>query len=113
MVASRLLYSDSVRASKRAVLGRFKSVMEEVDMALYDRGSGIGFIYGNLGDLLKKVSASGAARPGVFRQIAVEAQPVVRKDALVELKEKVSKLDDMHKRLNFMLMELEGLVKKS
>jgi hypothetical protein len=116
MVALRLLQTESVNVHKRRVMSRFKSVMEEVDMALYDRSSGIGFVYGNLGDLLKKVSARGMVvnhRNSPFRQAALEQDPHFRKDTLVQLKENMGKLDDLHKRLNFMLMELEGLVKKS
>jgi len=119
MVALRLLQTDSVNALKRRqslVKSRFKSVMEEVDMALYDRSSGIGFVYGNLGDLLKKVSAVGATagnRHGFFRQATLEQDPHFRKDTLAQLKENMGKLEDLHTRLDFMLNELQGLVKKS
>ena len=114
-MALRLLHTESVNAQKRRVIGRFKSVLEEVDMALYDRSSGIGFVYGNLGDLIKKVSGVGTtySRPQFLRQAVMDASPIVRKDTLVELKENMGKLEDLHKRLDFMLMELEGLVKKS
>lgn len=114
MVALRLLQTEGVNAQKRRMMNRFKSVMEEVDMALYDRSSGIGFVYGNLGDLIKKVSAVGAtARPNLLRQFAYEQDPHFRKDALAQLKENMGKLDDLHSRLSFMLSELEGLVKKA
>ncbi len=81
-------------------------------MALYDRSTGIGFMYGNLGDLVRRVQAVGAtARPNLFSH-AIERDVVVRKDSLTELKDNVDRLQEMHRRLQFMLIELEGLVKK-
>jgi hypothetical protein len=37
---------------------------------------------------------------------------VLRRDSLEELKSNVDRLQEMHRRLQFMLVELEGLVKK-
>lgn len=110
-MASRLLHSDlNVRDQ---ILARLKHVMEEVDMALYDRSTGIGFVYGNLGDLVRRVQAVGAtARPSLFQHV-IEKDTVVRRDSLEELKDNVHRLQEMHRRLQFMLVELEGLVKKS
>lgn len=110
-VASRLLHKElNVRAQ---LLARLKQIVEDVDMALYDRSTGIGFVYGNLGDLVRRVQSVGAtARPSLF-QHAVERDAVVRQDSLETLKDNVTRLQEMHRRLQFMLVELEGLVKKS
>jgi hypothetical protein len=110
-VASRLLHSElTVRAQ---LLARLKHMVEEVDMALYDRSTGIGFMYGNLGDLVRRVQAVGAtARPSLFSH-ALDRDVVVKRDSLAELKDNVDRLQEMHRRLQFMLCELEGLVKKS
>lgn len=110
-VASRLLHNElNVRAQ---VLARLKQIVEDVDMALYDRSTGIGFVYGNLGDLVRRVQSVGAtARPSLF-QHAMERDVEVRKDSLETLKDNVTRLQEMHRRLQFMLVELEGLVKKS
>jgi hypothetical protein len=111
-MASRLLHSELT--VREQLLARLKHMVEEVDMALYDRSTGIGFVYGNLGDLVRRVQAVGAtARPSLFQQQVIERDPIVRKDSLVELKENVDRLQEMHRRLQFMLVELEGLVKKS
>jgi hypothetical protein len=109
-MASRLLHSEVRR--RGTIASCLKHVMEEVDMALYDRSTGIGFVYGNLGDLVRKVQAVGAtARPSLFH--AIESRDnVLRRDSLEELKDKVSRLSEMHRRLQFMMNELEGLVKK-
>src|ERR1700734_900241 len=111
-MASRLLHSEvNVRGQ---ILSRFKHVMEEVDMALYDRSTGIGFVYGNLGDLVRKGQAVGATgRPSLFQHAIERKDPVIRRDSLEQLKDNVTRLQEMHKRLQFMLNELEGLVKKS
>jgi hypothetical protein len=111
-MASRLLHSEiSVREH---ILARIKHLVEEVDMALYDRGSGIGFVYGNLGDLVRKVQAVGAtAKPSLFQMAIERKDAVVRKDSMDQLKDNVQRLQEMHSRLQFMLTELEGLVKKS
>jgi hypothetical protein len=111
-MASRLLHSElNVRSQ---VMSRIKHIVEEMDMALYDRGSGIGFMYGNFGDLLKKVQAVGAtAKPSLFHHAIINKDPVIRRDSLVQLKDNVSRLQEMHSRLQFMLTELEGLVKRS
>lgn len=111
-MASRLLHSElSVR---RQVMSRIKHMVEEMDMALYDRGSGIGFMYGNFGDLLKKVQAVGAtARPTLYHHAVTTKDTDLRKDSLLQLKDNVSRLQEMHSRLQFMLTELEGLVKRS
>jgi len=112
-VASRLLHSDvNVREQ---VFGRLRHMMEEVDMALYDRSTGIGFVYGNLGDLVRRVQAVGAtAKPSLFQHAMERKDAVVlRRDSLDQLKDNVSRLQEMHKRLQFMLTALEGLVKKS
>ena len=111
-VASRLLHNElNVRGQ---IVSRFKNMVEEVDMALYDRSTGIGFVYGNLGDLVRKVQAVGAtARPSLFQQAIERKDAVIRRDSLEQLKDNVSRLQEMHKRLQFMLTELEGLVKKS
>ena len=111
-MASRLLHSEmNVRVQ---IVSRFKHIMEEVDMALYDRRTGIGFVYGNLGDLVRKVQAVGAtARPSLFQHALERKDPIIRRDSLEELKDNVSRLQEMHRRLQFMLTELEGLVKKS
>jgi len=83
-------------------------------MALYDRSSGIGFVYGNLGDLVRRVQAVGAtAKPSLFQHAMINQDEGLRRDSLDELKDKVSRLQEMHRRLQFMLTELEGLVKKS
>src|SRR5277367_6619814 len=109
-MASRLLHSElNVREQ---LLARLKHIVEEVDMALYDRSTGIGFVYGNLGDLVRRVQAVGAtARPSLFKH-AQERDVVIRRDSLEELKSNVDRLQEMHRRLQFMLVELEGLVKK-
>src|SRR5438477_10565001 len=111
-MASRLLHNElNVRAQ---LLARLKHIVEEVDMALYDRSTGIGFVYGNLGDLVRRVQAVGAtARPSLFQHAIDRKDAVVRRDSLEQLKDNVSRLQEMHKRLQFMLTELEGLVKKS
>ena len=111
-MASRLLHNEmNVRGQ---ILSRLKHVMEEVDMALYDRSTGIGFVYGNLGDLVRRVQAVGAtARPSLFQHAIERKDPVIRRDSLEQLKDNVTRLQEMHKRLQFMLNELEGLVKKS
>jgi hypothetical protein len=110
-MASRLLHSELTVRDQ--FLTRLKNMVEEVDMALYDRSTGIGFMYGNLGDLVRRVQAVGAtARPSLFSH-AVERDITVRKDSLTELKNNVDRLQEMHRRLQFMLTELEGLVKKS
>ena len=111
-MASRLLHSElNVREQ---VMSRIKHIVEEMDMALYDRGSGIGFVYSNVGDLIKKVQAVGAtSKPTLFNHGVIAKDTIVRKDSLVQLKDNVSRLQEMHSRLQFMLLELEGLVKKS
>jgi hypothetical protein len=111
-VASRLLHSE-LRV-RRQVVTRFKHIVEEMDMALYDRGSRIGFVYSNFGDLVKKVQAVGAtSRAGLFYQGLVKKDSGdLRRDSLVQLKDNVSRLQEMHSRLQFMLNELEGLVKR-
>jgi hypothetical protein len=111
-MASRLLHKEMT--VREQILARIKHVMEEVDMALYDRSSSIGFVYGNLGDLVRKVQAVGAtARPSLFQHAIERKDPVVRRDSLEQLKDNVNRLQEMHRRLQFMLTELEGLVKKS
>ena len=111
-VASRLLHSET--RVREHVVSRLKHIVEEMDMALYDRASGIGFVYGNFGDLIKKVQAVGASsKQSFFHQATVVKDVAVRKDSLTELKDNVSRLQEMHSRLQFMLLELEGLVKKS
>ncbi|MDZ4677843.1 MAG: hypothetical protein SGI74_10090 [Oligoflexia bacterium] len=111
-MASKLLNNEvSVREQ---ILARIKHLVEEVDMALYDRGSGIGFVYGNLGDLLRKVQSVGAtAKPTLFQSAIERKDSVIRKDSMDQLKDNVTRLQEMHSRLQFMLTELEGLVKKS
>lgn len=106
IMASRLLSNE---------LKLVKSVMEEVNMAVAGRHSGIGFVYGNLGDLIKKVQHVGAStRPTLF-QHAIDKKERVRghNDSLEQLKHNVSRIQEMQGRLEFMLNELEGLVKKS
>ena len=111
-MASRLLHSELNVTGQ--VLARFKHMMEEVDMALYDRSTGIGFVYGNLEDLVRRVQAVGAtARPSLFHHGMERKDATLRKDSLDQLKSNMSRLQEMHRRLQFMLVELEGLVKKS
>lgn len=111
-VASRLLHSDL--KMREQIFSRIKHLVEEVDMALYDRSSGIGFVYSNFGDLLKKVQAVGAtAKPSFFQHALEKKDAVIRKDSLNQLKDNLGKLQEMHSRLQFMLNELEGLVRKS
>ena len=87
-------------------------------MAIYGRGqNSFGFVYNNLGDLIKRVHAVGAgvtstSKATLFQHAIEKKDPRVRKDSLEELKHNVSKLHEMQNRLNFMLNELEGLVKK-
>lgn len=110
-MALRLLHNEMT--VREQLLARLKHIVEEVDMALYDRSTGIGFVYGNLGDLVRRVQAVGAtARPSLF-QHAMERSPEARRDSLEELKDNVSRLQEMHRRLQFMMTELEGLVKKT
>jgi chromosome condensin MukBEF ATPase and DNA-binding subunit MukB len=115
IVASRLLSSEvNVRKAREAVTKRIKHLVEEVDMALYDRSSGIGFVYTNLGDLLRRVQSVGArGKPNLTHRAMVSKDEVLRKDSLAQLKDNVERLNEMHARLQFMLSELEGLVKKS
>ncbi len=110
-MALRLLHNEVT--VREQLLARLKHIVEEVDMALYDRSTGIGFVYGNLGDLVRRVQAVGAtARPSLFKH-ALEKDPIIRRDAMDELKDNVTRLQEMHRRLQFMLTELEGLVKKN
>lgn len=106
LMASRLL-SQNVE--------RIKNLVEELDMAVYGRGQqGFGFVYNNLGDLLKKVHSVGAtARPSLFNQALQQKNKVIARDSMDQLKDNVTRLSDMQARLQFMLTELEGLVKKS
>ncbi len=110
-MASRLLYNDlNVREQ---IVSRIKHVMEEVDMAIYGRSSGLGFVYTNLGDLFKKVHVSGATSKN--RITAVETRHLEKRagqDSIEQLKSNVTRLQEMQSRLEFMLTELEGLVKK-
>lgn len=110
-MAFRLLHSDlNVRGQ---IVARVKHLMEEADMALYDRSSGIGFVYSNLGELLRRVQAVGAtARPSLFQQAVERKDATIRNDSMEQLKENVTRLQEMHSRLQFMLSELECLVKK-
>lgn len=111
MMASRLLHRE-VRLREQ-IRSRIKHMVEEVDMALYDRSSGIGYIYSNFGELLRKVQAVGAtAKPHLFQQAVERKDAVVRRDSLEQLKDNVTRLQEMHGRLQFLLTELEGLVKK-
>jgi hypothetical protein len=110
-VASRLLQSEVV--VRDHLLAKLKHMVEEVDMALYDRSTGIGFVYGNLGDLVRKVQSVGAtARPSLFNHAVESRDATTRRDSLDQLKDNVDRLQEMHRRLQFMLGELEGLVKK-
>lgn len=110
-MASRLLSNDMTFRDQ--VISRIRSVMEEMDMAIYGRNSGISFVYGNLGDLLKKVQSVGAtSRPNLFQRAIEKKDKVIRQDSIRQLKENVSRLQEMQNRLNFMLTELEVLVKK-
>ena len=111
-VALRLLHSE-VRV-RSGLMSRLKNVMEEVDMALYDRSSAIGFVYSNFGDLLKKVHGVGAvSRPSLVQFGLEQKDTEVRRDSLVELRDNVARLTEMQSRLNFMLSELEGVIRKS
>ncbi len=110
-MALRLLPNE-LGPKRDKLLTRLKHIVEDVDMALYDRSTGIGFVYGNLGDLVRRVQAVGAtARPSLFKHVQ-ERDSVLRRDSLEELKSNVDRLQEMHRRLQFMLVELEGLVKK-
>jgi hypothetical protein len=111
MMASRLLYHES--KVREQIRSRIKHMVEEIDMALYDRNSGIGYIYSNFGELLRKVQAVGAtAKPSLFQHAIERKDAVVRKDSLDQLRDNVTRLQEMHGRLQFLLTELEGLVKK-
>jgi hypothetical protein len=111
LMASRLLLSEGT--VREQIIARIKHLVEEVDMALYDRSSGIGYVYSNFGELLRRVQAVGAtAKPSLFQQ-AVERKDALQRDSLEQLKHNVSRLQELHSRLQFMLSELEGLVKKS
>ena len=104
-MASRLLSTS---------LESVKGVMEEVDMAMYGRHSGIGFVYGNLGDLIKKVQAVGATtRPTLFQHAVYKKDAVVRQDGMEQLKDNVLRLQEMQNRLSYMLGEIETLIKKA
>ena len=62
-------------------------------MALYDRSTGIGFVYGNLGDLVRRVQAVGAtSKPSLFQMAQERKDPVFRRDSLDQLKDNVSLL---------------------
>ena len=110
-MASRLLHSElKVRGQ---IVSRIRHMMEEVDMALYDRSSGIGFVYSNFGELLRRVQAVGAtARPNLFHQAIERKDATSGRDSLHQLRDNVSRLQEMHERLQFLLTELECLVKK-
>ena len=111
-VASRLLPSELNLRSQ--IVARLKQLVEEADMALYDRSSGIGFVYSNLGELLRRVQAVGAtAKPSLFQHALERKDAVIRNEPIAQLKDNVTRLQEMHSRLQFMLTELEGLVKKS
>jgi hypothetical protein len=106
LMASRLLLQN---------VERLKSVLEELDMAVYGKGTqGFGFVYNNLGDLLKKVHSVGATRHhSLFHSSIEQKTKSIARDSMEQLKENMSRLQDMSSRLQFMLGELEGLVKKA
>ncbi|MCC6277728.1 MAG: hypothetical protein IT289_07425 [Oligoflexia bacterium] len=107
------LQSLSVVRERRTLMSKVRGFAQEIDMALYDRGSGIGFVYSNFSDLVRKVQASGVtSKISLFHEGLAQKNPELKTDSLVELKENMNKLQDMHQRLQFMLSELEGLVKK-
>ncbi len=110
-MASRLLPNDL--NLREQVVARIKLMMEDVDMAIHGRGSGLGFVYNNIGDLLKRVNHVG---------IKSQEAPVLSSPRLIQkqegrntmnqLKSNVERLHEMQSRLEFMLTELEGIVKK-
>lgn len=110
LMASRLLNSEV--GVREQIYARIKHLMEGVDMALYDRSSGFGFVYSNLGDLVKKMQAMGASTKPNFLNMAMDRKRKSNQDSLEQLKDNVNRLEDMHLRLQFMLSELEGLVRK-
>lgn len=109
-MASRLLYRELKWHGQ--IYARLKNVMDGVDMAFYDRSSGFGFVYSNLGDLLKRVQAKNASEHVLASHAFKQKSTAVQRDALAELKANVERLQDMHGRLQFMLNEIEGVVKK-
>lgn len=111
LMASRLLSNDL--NFREQIASRIRHVMEEVDMAIYGRSSGFGFVYSNLGDLIKKVQNSNASSRDIV--LAHEHRKIERRaseDSMEKLKSNVVRLQEMQSRLEFMLTELEGLVKK-
>lgn len=105
-MASRLLSNH---------VDKIKSIVEELDMAVYGKGAqGFGFVYNNIGDIIKKVHSVGAtAYPTLFNQALVQKDKVVARDSMEQLKENMTRLNEMQNRLQFMLTELEALVKKA
>jgi len=109
-MASRLLHSEL--RMRGHIYSRIKHVMEGVDMAFYDRSSGIGFVYSNLGEILKRVqSKTVSGHPLMSESLHMQA-PAVQKDGLVELRANVERLQDMHGRLQFMMGEIQDVVKR-
>lgn len=111
IVASRLLPNDL--NFREQVIQRIRAMMEDVDMAIHGRGQGLGFVYSNLGDFIKKVNPVGATAKdmSLLYQSRAEEKKQSR-DSMDQLKSNVARLQEMQSRLEFMLKELEGVVKK-
>lgn len=110
-MASKLLSSE-LRV-RRQIIDKIKIIMDGVDMSLADRNSQVGKVYNNFGDLLKRVHLVGNTTKNLRLNLDSTGSVSPGVDPLKRLRGNMVKLEDMHARLQFMLGELEGLVKKA